>query len=101
MGDLNIGFLETMVFCTLGQMSLRVLLCALGTLKVHSHCIITFNYLAKVLRPFPLIVNIYKGNFFSYISQRLKNKTCFVLKMACTLFYCLLFHKSTSFLCTE
>ena len=64
MGDLNIGFLETMVFCTLGQMSLRVLLCALGTLKVHSHCIITFNYLAKVLRPFPLIVNIYKGNFF-------------------------------------
>lgn len=67
MGDMNIGFLETVVFCTLGQMSLRVFLCALGTRKVHSHRIITFNYLAKVLRPFPLIVNIYKGNIFFFI----------------------------------
>lgn len=70
MGDMNRGFLATVVFCTLGQMSLRVLLCALGTLKVHSHCITTFNYLAKVLKPFPLIVNIYKGNiFFIHITE--------------------------------
>lgn len=40
------------MFCTLGQVSLSILLRALGSVTVHSHCIITFNYLARVLRPF-------------------------------------------------
>ena len=71
MGDMSTGFLETGVLYFGTDVS-KVLLCALGSVTVHSHCIITFNYLARVLSPFPLIVNVYKGKIFSYVSQRLE-----------------------------